>query len=234
LNDDEMAECRAAWGGPISISYDERVLGIRLGIDADIERQYVAAVEKAEGVLQLLQAHRADMSLATRIQAVNIFVYSIFGYLNRHFWMPRKMVDRIETQVLKFLTPIPWARLRFFTAAAEIYGTRTTLIDLRLTNAAQLLVVGHLDGIDDANAAVLARWRTGLRRLVNPALSWWTAVEFFKATTGESHVAVWRKRHGGMSEKMGLNGQRFFYTALRKAEAKHWSKYLRDRVQAKG
>jgi len=59
-------------------------------------------------------------------------------------------------------------------------------------------------------------------------------VEFFKATTGESHVAVWRKRHGGMSEKMGLNGQRFFYTALRKAEAKHWSKYLRDRVQAKG
>jgi len=232
LTASEVGRCRAMWGGEIRISDDERVLGIRLGLDATVARQYEGALAKCEATLALLHANRKGMSTATRIQATNVFAFSAFAYLNRHFWMPRGIVERVEAQALRFITPIAWAKLRFFSAAAEIYGLRTSLIDLRLTNAAQLLAVGQTAGIGDANAAALSRWHESGGNLANPAVSWWTAVEFYQATVGQSYVHTWRERYG--DEAMDRRLHRFLYRRMCMAEADDWRGYVRARVAAKG
>ena len=47
---------------------------------------------------------RMSLSLAMRVLVVNIFMFSLFLYPNRHFFMPRVLLQEIERKVLRFLT----------------------------------------------------------------------------------------------------------------------------------
>ena len=58
--------------------------------------------------------------------------------------MPTKILDSVEKRVASFITPLSWAKLRLFSAIDEIYGIRSTLQDLRLTDVAQILQVHEL------------------------------------------------------------------------------------------
>ena len=55
--------------------------------------------------------------------------------------MPTKILDSVEKRVASFITPLNWAKLRLFSAVDELYGIRSTLQDLSLTNVAQILQV---------------------------------------------------------------------------------------------
>ena len=53
--------------------------------------------------------------------------------------MPRALLQEIERKVLRFLTPITWAKLGMFSAVGALYGTQLFLQDLRLSNVASVL-----------------------------------------------------------------------------------------------
>ena len=67
-----------------------------------------------------------------RVLVVNIFMFTLFLYPNRHFFMPRVLLQEIERKVLRFLTPITWTKLGVFSAVGALYGTQLFLQYLRL------------------------------------------------------------------------------------------------------
>ena len=76
LSDDEWEYCLAVWGSDIRVSLRERVLGVHMGIHASI---------KFDMALSVLARARTSLSLAMRVLVVNIFMYTLFSYPNRHF-----------------------------------------------------------------------------------------------------------------------------------------------------
>ena len=79
------------------------------------------------------------MSLATRIVVANVFLLTLFSYPNRQFFMPSRQLREVESKLLRFLTPIAWAKLGLFTAVDRLYGLRIRVTDLRLSNVASVL-----------------------------------------------------------------------------------------------
>ena len=48
---------------------------------------------------------RTSLSLAMRVLVVNIFMFTLFPCPNRHFFMPRVLLQEVERKALRFLTP---------------------------------------------------------------------------------------------------------------------------------
>ena len=117
----------------------ERVLGVFIGILVSIHDQYYNAVHKFDVALSVFGRVKMSLSLAMRVLVVNIFMFSLFSYPNRQFFMPRVLLQEIERKVLRFLTPITWAKLGMFSAVGALYGTQLFLQDLRLSNVASVL-----------------------------------------------------------------------------------------------
>ena len=135
LSDDERASCLALWYSDIRISSRERVLGVFIGIHVSIHDQYYNAVHKFDVALSVFGRVRMSLSLAMRVLVVNIFMFTLFSYPNRQFFMPRVLLQEIERKVLRFLTPITWTKgLGMFSAVGALCGTQLFLQDLRLSN----------------------------------------------------------------------------------------------------
>ena len=103
LSDDEWASCLAVWNSDIRISSRERVLGVFIGTHESIHDQYYNAVHKFYMALSVFGRVRMSLSLAMRVLVVNISMFSLFLYPNRHFFMPRVLLQEIERKVLRFL-----------------------------------------------------------------------------------------------------------------------------------
>ena len=86
LSDDERASCLAAWNGDIRMSSRERVLGVFIGIHVSIHDQYYNAVHKFDMALSVFGRVRKSLSLAMRVLVVNIFMFTLFTFPNRHFF----------------------------------------------------------------------------------------------------------------------------------------------------
>ena len=69
----EEQACRAEWT-KIKISYNERLLGIFIGLNATIWDRYKKPVEKFEKAIELVNEVRKNMSLACRITVANVFL----------------------------------------------------------------------------------------------------------------------------------------------------------------
>ena len=134
LSDDERASCLALWYSDIRISSRERVLGVFIGIHVSIHDQYYNGVHKFDVALSVFGRVRMSLSLAMRVLVVNIFMFTLFSYPNRQFFMPRVLLQEIERKVLRFLTPITWTKLGMFSAVGALCGTQLFLQDLRLSN----------------------------------------------------------------------------------------------------
>ena len=139
LSDDERASCLAPWNSDIRISSRERVLDVFIGIHVSIHDQYYNAVHKFDMALSVFGRVKMSLSLAMRVLVVNIFMFTLFSYPNRQFFMPSVFLQEIEWKVLRFLTPITWAKLGMFLAVGALYGTQLFLEDLRLSNVACVL-----------------------------------------------------------------------------------------------
>ena len=166
-----------------------------------------------------------------RVLVVNIFMFTLFSYPNRHFFMPRVLLQEIERKVLRFPTPITWTKLGMFSAVGTLYGRQLFLQDLRLSNVASVLST-HEAGIDIRRGTIsaLGRWRRRHTFLPNPAISWKVAFDFFRHTVGTTDSDVLSEAGHRRPRRLFL----FLYQRLAGAELHRWETYLERRVQAKG
>ena len=182
LSDDERASCLAIWNSDIRISFRERVLGVFIGIHVSIHDQYYNAVHKFDMALSVFGRVKMSLSLAMRVLVVNIFMFTLFSYPNRHFFMPRVLLQEIERKVLRFLTPITWAKLGMFSAVGALCGTQFFLQEIRCSNVAGVLSTHEAwSDIRRGTISALGRWRRRHTFLPNPAISWKVAFDFFPA-----------------------------------------------------
>ena len=188
LSDVERASCLAIWNSDIRISSRERVLGVFIGIHVSTHDQYCNAVHKFDMALSVFGRVKTSLSLAMRVLVVNIFMFTLFSYPNRQFFMPRVLLQEIERKVLRFLTPITWAKLGMFSAVGALYGTQLFLQDLRLSNVASVLSTHEAwSDIRRGTISALGRWRRRHTFLPNPAISWKVAFDFFRHIVGTTH-----------------------------------------------
>ena len=155
------------------------MLGVFIGIHVSINDQYYNAVHKFDVALSVVGRVKMSLSLAMRVLVVNIFMFSLFSYPNRQFFMPRVLLQEIERKVLRFLTPITWAKLGMFSAVGALYGTQLFLRDLRLSNIASVLSTHEAwSDISRGTISAMGRWRRRHTFLPNPAISWKVAFDF--------------------------------------------------------
>ena len=232
LTDFEVSILYAAWGHELRIPTNERVLGVYIGMHARICDQYKDALQKFDSALAVFGGVRSSMSLALRIVVVNVFLYPLFSYPNRHFFMPVSVLKDVERKVLGFLTPVCWSKLGLFTSIGSLYGLKVRLADLRLTNVASLLSTHEAwSDIREGNAASLSRWRRRCSALQNPAVSWKIAFDFFFKSTGGTYQ---QSLATASARRSIVHPFRVLHKALVESELPRWSNYLKHRVAAKG
>ena len=147
--------------------------------------------------------------------------------------MPRALLQEVQNQALRFLTPITWSCLAFFSHIRSLYGIRVQLTDLRLSNVA--LVISAYGAHTEAKQWVFHSLQDAEQRLqhgermrpesTNPADNYIQAWEFFRSTTGSPPVVF--ERHGKLPF-------RTLYTSLLQNEMPQWKEYLRIRLQTRG
>ena len=105
--------------------------------------------------------------------------------------MPRVLLQEIERKVLRFLTPITWAKLGMFSAVGVVYGTQLFLQDFRLSNVASVLSTHEAwSDIRRGTISALGRWRRRHTFLPKSAISWKVAFDFFRHTVGTTRSAI--------------------------------------------
>ena len=241
LSPSEQDDCRRKWHD-MRISYCERLLGLYIGVDATIDDQYRGPIEKFADALAAFSSQRHHMSLAVRIMVVNVFLWSLFSFQNRHFFMPRPLLQQLQTQALRFLTPVTWCSLGFFAHLRSVYGIRVQLTDLRLSNVAQLIssYCSHTEIIEcTSNALQMAadRLQTGVALrpdLVHPADSFACAREFFCVTTGSLPEAFGACLQPAQAASTTPDFFRKLYRAVLAKEQTYWEGYLEVRLGARG
>ena len=189
------------------------------------------------------------MSLAVRLVTINVFMFSLFAFQNRHFVMPQSILRQVNAHVLRFLMPVPWAKLGIFAHLRPIYGIRTCLQDLRFMNIALVLASYHsrpevirtaLASLQTMQIAYIAGNRVRRRGTRNdmrhPALNFIGAYEFFRIMSArfpESIMAEvqWQKR---VSPSARISMARPLYRVMLARDVAGWRVYLRDRLGARG
>ena len=241
LSPSEQDDCRRKWHD-VRISYCERLLGLYIGVDATIDDQYRGPIEKFADALAGFSLQRHHMSLAVRIMVVNVFLWSLFSFQNRHLFMPRPLLQQLQAQALRFLTPVTWCSLGFFAHLRSVYGIRVQLTDLRLSNVAQLIssYCSHTEIIEcTSNALQMTADRlqmgVALRPdLVRPADSFACAREFFCVTTGSLPEAFGACLQPAQAASTTPDLFRKLYRAMLAKDQTYWEGYLEVRLGARG
>ena len=101
-----------------------RILGLIIGLDATIEDQYSSALDKFAQALLDFSSMRQRMSFAMRLAVINVFLYSLFSFVNLLIYMPTRILQNIENQVLSFLSRVPFARLGIVSQFLKLYSIK--------------------------------------------------------------------------------------------------------------
>ena len=80
LTQEEEREYQDAWGASLRVSHFERVLGVYIGTDATVEKQYSKALEKLDDILELYSGIKDTLTTALRVAAANVFLISLFFF----------------------------------------------------------------------------------------------------------------------------------------------------------
>jgi len=171
--------------------------------------------------------------LSVRILVVNVFLYPLFSYLNRLFFMPSRALQDVERRVLAFLAPACWCKLGMFTALGDVYGLQVWLRDLRLTNVASILSTHEAwPELQHGTAHALSIWRRRHCFLASPALSWKAAFDFYLHSVGAAYPQTLQEAQA----RRGRPVRAYAVLSKRMAAAQlpTWRGYLSDRVHAKG
>ena len=151
----------------------KRVLGVFIGIHVSLHDQYYNAVHKFDIALSVFGRVKMSLSLAMRVLVVNVFMFYTFLVPKLTFFMPRVLLQEIERKVLRFLTPITWAKLGMFSAVGALYGT-TLPSRLQTFQCCQYAVhsrslEGHSSWYDFCIGTMVTTTHISSQ---NPAISW--------------------------------------------------------------
>jgi len=202
-------------------------------------------------VVSMCLARRSQLSTALRVVVSNVFLIPIFSYICRLFVMPPTTRKYVENRLLSFITPVPFAKLGFFTQLRALYGIRTCLVDLRNSNCVAIVATIRRN---HANMATLVhalqrrqrgeRFPAGaLQATPHPVDAWLEAAGHYEDVVGEHVGDVLTRRLGQRGlPSCGAGGlwppgqpmYIWLYQALQEAAGPLWEAYLADRVSRKG
>ena len=136
---------------------------------------------------------RSSLGMVARIVATNVFLNSLFGYPNRMFFMPGRILKEVERRLLTFIAPLSWLKLGLLTKVKALYGTTCELVDLRASNISSIFATHERSlTVRFGVASSLSRWRRGPKRLQHPAVSWSAAFGFYTRTTQQTYAETLR------------------------------------------
>jgi len=233
LTEAEATRCRRAWP-TLQILYHTKILGIKYGVDVTLDDQYGPALQKFQTQMTRLMSVRHCMSLANRIFAINVYIYSIFQYVNRHFYMPPSVLSVVNRQVLRFLTPVPYVRLNLLAHVKAVYGITAELRDFRLANVASLLATyyGHAENLDTVHEAMTRRAASRPVKIGNDVTdAFMIAYKFFHGVTQrtvEDVLSLAVSTHTRTSSQRP-DLQRWLYGALLQGDLPACVRYVRTR-----
>ena len=242
LSTHEQMDCRRRWH-ELRISYCERLLGLYIGIDATIDDQYRAPLQKFDDALATFTLQKHNMSLAVRVMVVNVFLWSLFSFQNRYFLMPRTLLQEVQHQALRFLTPVTWSCLGLFAHLHSLYSIRVQLTDLRLSNVAHVLSSygAHYESIQhvsDSLRQVTQMLQSGSSPRpdpIHPADICVRAREFYSEVTGGS-IPESTNNFVHTTESASAPAPQFraLYQSMLEKEEQYWDGYLRLRISMRG
>ena len=196
---------------------------------------------------------RQRMSFAMRLAVINVFIYSLFSFVNRFFYMPTRILQNIENQVLSFLSRIPFARLGIFAQFRKLYGINTAFRDLRLSNIAEILSTYihkayNVDCLEKSLQNIQESLPPGgyahlprrpPARLEHPTYSWLCARSFFVNSVGQAPDEAYERALPSPFRRASLDLElpsieSTLYHKLLQQELPKWRAYLTDSVAARG
>ena len=174
---------------------------------------------------------KMSLSLAMRVLVVNIFIFTLFSCPNRHFSCRVFLLQESERKVLRFLTPITWAKLGMFSAVGALYGT---LLPSRLQTfqccwcaVHSRSLEGHSSWYDFCIGTMVTT--THISSQILPSVGRLRST-FFRHTVGTTHSEILSEAGHRRPKRLF----RFLYQRLAGAEPHHWETYLENRVHCKG
>ena len=243
LTAQEVTALLAIWPG-IQIFYNTRVLGLQIGIEADIDSQYARPLAKFTERLSEFSAMQRQLSTSMRVAVINVFLYSLFSFVNRFFYMPERILHQVQNAVLAFISPIKYASILLFSHVKRLYGIQGALRDLRNSNVAAVLAtyVRVPDNTHQLSASLslIARQRQDRKivgPVVHPAHSWLAARAYFRfGTHTEPDVfyacALPKPERLAKLDLVLPSKQKVLYAGLQQVDYLQCKLYLLARVQA--
>ena len=234
LSMQEVAEATQRWPGCPVVSR-AKVLGLWYGYDyrpAEIGQEQEAKYYSRMNLLRAIPS-----SFAARIILLNVFLRSLWSYVNRHLLIPVPQRKRIEGHDSNFLSKIPYFALGLLSHVSQLYGLRVHLQDFELVNIAGLISTAWLVERSPTPAAQVLRENAvdNVRRgWLRPTYAFATAYGFYKHTVGETVAAT-------LNDVEAINGGHLpggvfsiVYKKLLIADRRHWQSYWERRVQQRG
>ena len=167
------------------------------------------------------------LSLAVRVLVVNIDMFTLFSYPNRHFFMPRVLLQEVERIALRFFDTHHMDQI------GNVLGNRHIVCPSRFEigqcrQCCLLTKPGLIFAAVRSLRCVVGEDNTLF--FPNPAIRWKIAFDFFRHTVGTTHSDVLKEA----GQRRPMRHFRFLYQWLASAGLHRWETYLESRVQAKG
>ena len=92
---------------------------------------------------RLHQLNSLPASWPFKIVILNVFLRSLWSYLNRHIMVPEIVRRRIENRDLNFMSRVPYFALGTMSQVVKEYSIRSGLSDFQLANVAGLIATAR-------------------------------------------------------------------------------------------
>ena len=212
-----------------------KVLGLWYGhgcqaneIGQEIEAKYYARM----GLLRALPC-----SFAAKVILLDVFLRSLWSYVNRHMLIPTPVRRRVEASDSSFLVKVPYFALGLISHVSKLYGLRVHLQDFELANIAGLISTARLVERSGTPAARLLREsarESGVRQWQRPSYAFATAYGFYRHTVGETVASTLYEVESVNAGRLPDGIFKTVYRKLADADRSHWIRYWERRVQQRG
>ena len=114
-------------------------LGTIIGARTSTNAIFADALKKFERRTSSYLPLKTHYSLPTRIRIANVFLVTIFSYLYQIYFIPEKILQKINSLLYKWIVPFNSISLSDLTRPVSLLGLPENLKDVRLMNIAALI-----------------------------------------------------------------------------------------------
>ena len=236
LSQTERATLASFWARPL-IRTRHKSLGYWFGPEASMEDLTDEIFQKVHG--RILELERLRLSLTNKILSLNVFVLSLVSYVFGYTYVGDNVQRRLCGVLSKFLSRIPWCRLRLFCHLRSLFKCHSQLQDPFLMNVAMLLSnFLRLEATGVLTSLGAQRWANDQNLMsdpMRPFTSFQKALVGFQTLSGntlEEFVSEWAVTHRKPFPK--LSAYRVLYKHLLGCEVQVETDYVKSRLEAKG